>query len=162
MLRNCSIITVSTSRKSLKVDKSGNIIQSFLKKNYPDLKINRFIVKDNEKIIFTLLKRRVILKDDLVLTTGGTGLSPDDVTPEATMRVIKKEVPAVILSLILPFIKKIPTSALSRAKAGIAGKTFIVNLPGSPLACRDQMKILLKYLNHAMGKIQGDKTPCRV
>ncbi len=97
---------------------------------------------------------------DLILTTGGTGLSPRDVTPEATRMVIEREVPGIAEAMRLEGLKKTNRAMLSRAVAGVRGQTLIVNLPGSPKAVRENLAVILDVLPHAVEKIKGDPSEC--
>ena len=97
---------------------------------------------------------------DLILTTGGTGLSPRDVTPEATKAVIDREVPGIAEAMRLEGLRKTNRSMLSRAVAGVRGRTLIVNLPGSPKAVRENLAVILDVLPHAIEKIQGSPAEC--
>ena len=92
----------------------------------------------------------------VVLTTGGTGLSPTDATPEATRRVVEKEVPGIADAVRLAGVAVgVPTAVLSRGIAGLAGRTLVVNLPGSPGGCRDGMAVLRGILVHAVEQAHG-------
>jgi molybdenum cofactor synthesis domain-containing protein len=92
---------------------------------------------------------------DLLLTTGGTGLAPRDVTPEATLQVIELEVPGIAETLRAESFKKTPMAMISRGAAGIRGRTLIVNLPGSPRAVRECLEVLLPVLPHAVETLRG-------
>lgn len=110
-----------------------------------------------------LIKERLIFysgRVDLVLTTGGTGLSPRDVTPEATLDVIEKIVPGIAEAMRLEGLKKTKNAMLSRAVAGVRGETLIINLPGSPRAVRENLETILEILPHAIEKIKGDSGDC--
>ena len=97
---------------------------------------------------------------DLILTSGGTGLSPRDVTPEATRRILEKEIPGMAEAMRTAGMKITPMAMLSRAAAGIRGKSLIINLPGSPRAVRENLEVILPVLKHALEKIQGDPSDC--
>lgn len=99
-------------------------------------------------------------KVDLIITTGGTGLAPRDVTPEATLAVIEKEIPGIAETMRMEGLKKTRRSMLSRAVAGVRGKTMIINLPGSPAAVRENLEAIVDVLPHAIEKIKGDPSEC--
>ncbi len=97
---------------------------------------------------------------DLIVTTGGTGLSPRDVTPEATREVLDKEIPGMAEVMRAEGYKITPFAMLSRALAGVRCRSLIINLPGSPQAVRENLGVILPLLQHALEKIQGDPRDC--
>lgn len=97
---------------------------------------------------------------DLVLTTGGTGLTPRDVTPEATREVIDREIPGIPEAMRAAGLRHTPHAMLSRAVAGTRGKTLIINLPGSPRAVRENLEVVLPALPHALETLQGRGGEC--
>jgi molybdenum cofactor synthesis domain-containing protein len=97
---------------------------------------------------------------DLIITTGGTGLFPRDVTPDATVAVIEREIPGIQEAVRAKGGAATPMAMLSRGVAGVRGKTLIINLPGNPAAVRDGLEVVLPVLAHAIEKINGDTTPC--
>jgi molybdenum cofactor synthesis domain-containing protein len=99
-------------------------------------------------------------KIDLILTSGGTGLSPRDVTPEATSGVLDKEIPGMAEAMRGESYRLTPHAMLSRSVAGIRGTSLIINLPGSPKSVRDNLMVVLPALKHAIAKIQGDPADC--
>ena len=97
---------------------------------------------------------------DLVLTTGGTGLGPRDVTPEATRQVIEKEAPGLAEAMRAASLSKTPHAMLSRAVSGIRSSTLIINLPGSPRAATENLEVVLPALPHGLEKLCGDESEC--
>jgi gephyrin len=93
---------------------------------------------------------------NLILTTGGTGFAPRDVTPEATRLVIEKEAPGLVLAMLRDSLAITPHAMLSRMAAGIRGRTLIVNLPGSPKAARENLATILPALPHALELLRDD------
>lgn len=99
---------------------------------------------------------------DLIVTTGGTGVSPRDVTPDATLGVIDREVPGMAEAMRRESHAITPHALISRAVVGIRGRTLIINLPGSPKGVRENLAVLLPALPHALEKIKGDERECAV
>ena len=124
--------------------------------------VNRYqvVADEEETIVLMLTKWTDELQLDLILTTGGTGLSPRDVTPQATERILDYQVPGMAEAMRAASMSKTPHAMLSRALVGVRGKTLIVNLPGSPKAVRENLAALLPALPHALGKLKGDPTDC--
>jgi molybdenum cofactor synthesis domain-containing protein len=112
------------------------------------------VVRDGEPVA-EALTAAVAAGYDVVLTTGGTGLTPLDLTPEMTSRVITREVPGIAEAIRMRSMDKVPASVLSRGLAGLAGRTLVVNLPGSPGGCKDGMAVLGPVLRHAVDQIGG-------
>lgn len=100
------------------------------------------------------------LRVDLVLTTGGTGLSPRDVTPEATRRVLDREAPGFAEAMRSASLAVTPHAMLSRAVSGVRSATLIVNLPGSPRGARENLGVILPALPHGLEKLRGDDSEC--
>jgi molybdenum cofactor synthesis domain-containing protein len=96
----------------------------------------------------------------LIVTTGGTGVSPRDVTPEATLDVIERSIPGMAEAMRAAGMSKTPHAMISRAVVGIRGNTLIVNLPGSPRGAIENLQTILPALPHAIEKIQGDQKDC--
>jgi molybdopterin adenylyltransferase len=108
------------------------------------------------------VERRVVPDDrDVVLTTGGTGLGPRDVTPEATAEVLERLAPGIAEALRADSLAKTPHALLSRGLAGVRGQALVVNLPGSPGGCRDGFEVLRPALKHAVELLAGEPTAHR-
>lgn len=119
------------------------------------------VIPDNVPVIVSTLKDLTDVKSiSLIVTTGGTGVAPTDVTPEAMVEVIEKEIPGMAELMRMESLKKTRNAVLSRGKAGIRGKTLIINLPGSLKAVRENIEVLLSVLPHALEKIRGDDGDC--
>ncbi len=101
-------------------------------------------------------------KIDLIVTTGGTGVAPTDVTPEAMEEVLEKEIPGMAEAMRAASLQKTVNAVLSRGKAGIRGRSLIINLPGSEKAARENIAVVLPALAHALDKIQGGTSDCGV
>lgn len=110
----------------------------------------------------TLIKWVDEEKVDLIVTTGGTGVAPTDVTPEAMVDVIEKDIPGMAEAMRAESLKKTPNAVLSRGRTGIRGNSLIINLPGSEKAVRENIAVLLPSLAHALDKIQGGTSDCGV
>lgn len=116
------------------------------------------VVPDGEPVAETL-REASAAGYDVVLTTGGTGVSPTDRTPEMTRRVLDYEIPGIPEAIRAEGLAKVPTAALSRGTAGVAGRTLIVNLPGSSGGVRDGLAVLDRLLLHAVDQIRGGDHP---
>jgi molybdopterin adenylyltransferase len=151
-----AILTISDSGfRGERTDVSGDVIEEAVKSI--GTVIGRGLVPDDyDKIVNELKRMADELDSDLILTTGGTGLGPRDVTPEATEAVIDKLAPGIPHAILQSGLAKTPHAMLSRATAGIRGKTLIVNLPGSPKAVREGLDAILPALPHAVEVIRGE------
>ena len=150
------VLTVSDKgSKGQRADSSGDyIVIAFHNANIEVAKYE--VIADEENIISgTLAAWADSGGVDLIVTTGGTGISPRDVTPEATLKVIEKELPGIVEMMRAIGYKKTPTAILSRAVAGIRGRCLIVNLPGNPRAVQEYLELLLPVVPHAIETLQG-------
>jgi molybdenum cofactor synthesis domain-containing protein len=138
-------------------DLSGPAIAELLK-GMAEMKHYAILPDDKDLIKERLL--RYTGKVDLILTTGGTGLSPRDVTPEATREVIEREIPGIAETMRAEGLKKTRYSMLSRAVAGVRDRTLIINLPGSPRAVKENLSVIMDILPHAIEKMKGDTGDC--
>ncbi|MBL7212742.1 MAG: MogA/MoaB family molybdenum cofactor biosynthesis protein [Desulfobacteraceae bacterium] len=157
------VLTISDKgSRDLRENESGKIIVDILgEEGYSVLK--KEIVADDRKQIVDTLKRWVE-KDglSLIITSGGTGLSPTDVTPQAMEEVIDFQVPGMAEAMRAQSLKKTPHAMISRAMAGVRGACLIINLPGSPRGASENLSVVLPALNHALSKLAGDPSDCAV
>jgi molybdopterin adenylyltransferase len=138
-----------------RTDVSGPEIAAHLPSDDYDIYL-RVVVPDEEGEIAMNLVAMCEAGCDLVITTGGTGFAPRDVTPEATVSILDRNAPGIAELLRADGMRNVPTAALGRGVAGIHDQTLIVNLPGSPGAVRDGMRILMPILPHAVALLRGE------
>lgn len=123
-------------------------------KAYEVIPDEKFLIKDK------LIEYADELGLDVIITTGGTGVSPRDVTPDATLEVIDKEIPGMAEVMRSESLKKTPRAMISRAVVGLRGRTLIINLPGSPKGVKENLSAILPAISHAVEKIKGDPSEC--
>jgi molybdopterin adenylyltransferase len=150
------ILTVSDScAQGRRQDASGPALREILLAAGYVIGDERVVPDDRDTIADELIRFSQEGGHDLVFTTGGTGLGPRDVTPEATESVCDRLVPGLGELMRAQGLKKTPNAVLSRGSAGIRGKTLIINLPGSPKAVRESLEALLDVLPHALEMMRG-------
>ncbi len=156
-----AIITVSDKgARGEREDLSGKVLEELMEQI--EAKVVWYtIVPDKKNSIKTALIEAIeTYRADLVLTTGGTGLSKSDVTPEATRAIIEQEVPGISEIIRIQSFKKSPHAILSRAIAGTRGSSLIINLPGSPRGVRESLEVVLEALPHGIAILQGKANEC--
>jgi molybdenum cofactor synthesis domain-containing protein len=151
-----AILTVSDrSSRGEREDTSGPIIRQMVTEDMGATIVREGVVPDDQPTIAATL-RDWATQADVILTTGGTGFAPRDVTPEATLSVIERRAPGLEEAMRADSLRKTPHAMLSRAVAGICGRCVIVNLPGSPKAVRENLATILPALPHAVRLLKGE------
>jgi molybdenum cofactor synthesis domain-containing protein len=156
---SAAILTLSDKgAKGEREDLGGPLIREMIGRISAEV-LHYEIIPDEKELIKSWLieySGRV----DLIITTGGTGLSPRDLTPDATLEILDREIPGIAEAMRLEGLKKTNRAMLSRAVAGIRGNTLIINLPGSPKAVKEGLEAVLDVKPHAIEKIKGGTEDC--
>jgi molybdenum cofactor synthesis domain-containing protein len=160
MLR-AAVLTVSDrSSAGLREDSAGPALAEFLRSEGVDVTLTAVVPDEENRIREQLMAWADGGDVDLILTTGGTGVSPRDVTPEATLSVVHRVVPGMAEAMRSKSLQKTPHAMISRAVAGVRGTTLIINLPGSPKGALENLEAVMPAIGHAVSKIQGDPSEC--
>jgi molybdenum cofactor synthesis domain-containing protein len=155
------VLTISDKgSQGKRVDESGKTAVSLLQSEGFSVVQTKIVPDDRQRIAKTLAEW--VDKDclSLIVTSGGTGLSPSDVTPQAMKEVIDFEVPGMAEAMRAESLKKTPHAMISRAMVGVRKRCLIINLPGSPGGVKDNLSVVLPALKHALEKLGGDSSDC--
>jgi molybdenum cofactor synthesis domain-containing protein len=160
---NAVVITVSDKgSQGKRQDLSGPAIAEMLAGVAIEVKHTLIIPDEADQIQKAIIQFADVEKMDLILTTGGTGVSPRDLTPDATLKVLDKEIPGMAEAMRIASMKITPHAMISRAIAGIRGHSLIINLPGSPKGATENLAVVLPAIPHAIEKIKGDDRDCAI
>lgn len=156
-----AVLTVSDGVSAgVREDTSGDVLEELLRDE--GYAVERTVVPDNADVIAASIRSLGDAGVALVLTTGGTGFAPRDVTPEATRAVIDREAPGIAEAIRADALARTPHALLSRGVAGLLGRTLVVNFPGSPGGCRDGFEVVRPALRHGLELAAGETaTPHR-
>lgn len=154
-----SIITLSDKgSKGLREDKNKSIIENIMSKH--GYILEKYILIPDDKDILKKSILSLYKHSDIILTNGGTGVSPRDITPDVTVELIDKRLYGFETLMMIESLKITRYAAISRAICGIKGNTIIINLPGSPEAVSEQLRIIVPIMKHTLDKINGDEKDC--
>jgi len=155
------ILTLSDKgAKGERKDLSGPALREWLEQRGVETSVYEMIPDEKDLISAKLVEWADKAEVDIILTTGGTGVSPRDVTPEATVTILDRVIPGLGELMRMRSLAKTPSAALSRAVGGIRGRTLIINLPGSPRGAVENIEAVWDCVPHAVAKIQGDQSDC--
>ena len=161
MAIHAAVLTISDKgSRGERLDASGPAVQELLEQAGIPVAHSEIIPDDRDRIARCIIECCDERHCDLIVTTGGTGVAPCDVTPEATRSVIERELPGFGEAMRAESLKITPHAVISRALAGIRGQSLVINLPGSPKAARENLQTVLPALAHTVAKIQGDPSDC--
>jgi molybdopterin adenylyltransferase len=159
MALRLAILTISDAgSRGERADTSGDAIATWAESKGYRLTERALVPDETARIATTLIGWADGGAADLILTTGGTGLTPRDITPEATLAVLDKEAPGIAEALRMAVYPRFPRAALSRGVAGVRGRSLIVNLPGSTGGVKDGLTVLSDLVEHAVELVRGERT----
>lgn len=161
ILFRVGIVTASDKgSRGERIDQSGQVIREMVTTIGGEVIVYQVIPDDYELIKNTIIHQADEVKVDLIITTGGTGLGPRDITPEATKAVIDREVPGIAEVIRMESMKKTNRAMLTRGVSGVRNKTLIINLPGSPRAVQECLEIIFPALPHGIQILKGEASEC--
>lgn len=161
MMIKAGVLTISDKGfEGKRKDESGPLVAEILTKAGYIVAKQSIVPDDCEKIVECLITWVDKENLSLIVTTGGTGVSPTDITPEAMLKVIKYQIPGMAEAMRAASLTKTPHAMLSRAMVGVRGDSLIINLPGSPGGAKENLAVILPALNHGLDKISGDMSDC--
>ena len=160
MIRAAILTLSDKGARGEREDLSGPALSDWLTRQGVVVESMSMIADDFDQILATLEQWTEPPAHDLIVTTGGTGVSPRDLTPDATGKVIDRELPGFAERMRQESLKKTPHAIISRAIAGIRRRTLIINLPGSPKGAIENLEAVWPAVPHAIAKIQGDPSDC--
>ena len=156
-----AVITVSDRcSRGERADEGGPLVAELLKNAGYEIAMTKIVPDEQAEIEAALISISDNFKADLIVTTGGTGFAPRDVTPEATKAVCQKLTPGIPEAMRAASMKITPRGMLSRAEAGIRGRSLIINLPGSPKAAKENLEAVLDALDHGLKMLAGTPQDC--
>lgn len=157
-----AIITLSDKgAEGLRQDRAGPALQELLEGKFPGMRIDRYILPDEKEALRALLTDLALRQHvKLVVTTGGTGVSPRDITPQVTLSVMDYELPGFAWLMMRESAAKTPHAAISRAVCGVLGKCLVINVPGSVRGSIENLQAVLPALPHALSKLNGNMEDC--
>ncbi|MBC8456485.1 MAG: MogA/MoaB family molybdenum cofactor biosynthesis protein [Deltaproteobacteria bacterium] len=155
------VLTISDKgSKGERKDESGELVVRMLEEQGFSVLKKKIVPDDREQITDMLVAWVENDQLSLIITTGGTGLSPTDVTPQAMKEVIDYEVPGMAEAMRAASLKKTPHAMISRAMVGVRKTCLIINLPGSPNGAKENLSVILPALDHGLSKLAGDRSDC--
>lgn len=161
MIIKAGVLTISDKGfRGQRKDESGPVVAEILTKAGYIVEKQSIVPDDLEKIVECLITWVDKENLRLIVTTGGTGVSPTDVTPEAMLKVIKYQIPGMAEAMRAASLTKTSHAMLSRAIVGVRRGSLIINLPGSPEGAKENLAVILPALNHGLAKISGDMSDC--
>lgn len=156
-----AVITVSDkASRGEREDTAGDAVVALLEESGAAKILREVVPDERDRIVASLCEQADAARVDLIITAGGTGFGPRDVTPEATLAVIDREAPGIAEAIRSASLEATPRAMLSRAVSGIRGETLIINFPGSRKACREAFAVVAPVIGHALELIAGGAEDC--